>query len=292
MLAMTTQAWKGIVMGVLLIALSACTGTTEYVDSISIKEENPSGAIPREKVEATGNSDTIAVNRLAETGKAKGQKVSAVHIVRGGETYTMYDYLWRITEDIDVFWTDIWKKTYEYEPVVYVSFPEPGEQVPIKCGIGYSDDSTSLYCPEDDQLVISQAFAQEVLEGKIVTNPDPVLPYKTGDFSIAFYVAHEYAHSLQEESGLLAENMGKAVRNLELHADCFAGVWAKSVYNRGLLETGDLEEVMRTSHDGGDYSDDPALHHGTPEQRYAAFKTGYDSGASGSCDRYVQGEIE
>ena len=32
---------------------------------------------------------------------------------------------------------------------------------------------------------------------------------------------------------------------LELQADCFAGVWARSTYDRGILEPGDIEEGLR-----------------------------------------------
>ncbi|WP_158599111.1 neutral zinc metallopeptidase [Planococcus salinus] len=282
---MATKSWKGILMGLLLVILCACNGPAESVHSVAgIEETGKEQAVQQEE-----GRDTLTWIEPGGSGGAEQEQASAVVIAKGGSEYTMEEYLWKTVKDVDEFWTDVWIKTYQYEPFVFVSFPAPGEQVPIGCGLGYSNDGTSLYCSEDDQLVISQAFALDVWKGRLITNPDPPLPYEAGDFSIAFYVAHEYAHSLQQDLGMLEANAGNAVRNLELHADCMAGVWTKSVYERGLLETGDLEEVMRTTHDGGDYSDDPSLHHGTPQQRYDAFKTGYDEGMASSCGHYVEG---
>jgi len=74
---------------------------------------------------------------------------------------------------------------------------------------------------------------------------------------------------------------------VELHADCWSGVWASSAADRGILEPGDIEEAVQTTMDVGDYETGAPGHHGTPEQRSAAFLTGYESGEPAGCEGYL-----
>jgi predicted metalloprotease len=79
----------------------------------------------------------------------------------------------------------------------------------------------------------------------------------SGDFAWAYVIAHELGHHVQKQVGtsdevqrLRAERPEDAnalsVR-LELQADCYAGVWANSVYRQGDLEDGDVQEAMQAS---------------------------------------------
>jgi hypothetical protein len=82
----------------------------------------------------------------------------------------------------------------------------------------------------------------------------------------------------------------------ELQADCYAGVWAnraQAQYN--WLETGDVEEAMRTATAIGDdrlqkqargTAVPDSFTHGTSEQRVRWFRTGFDSGDVGRCDTF------
>lgn len=80
---------------------------------------------------------------------------------------------------------------------------------------------------------------------------------------------------------------------LELQADCFAGVWGKAVDKEGLLEPGDVEEALRTAQAIGDDRLQrmgtgrvvpDSFTHGTSAQRYSCFKRGFDSGNPGMCN--------
>ncbi len=131
-------------------------------------------------------------------------------------------------------------------------------------------------------------------EGQLRTNADPQGEQPAGDSSVAYIVAHEYAHSLQGELGLLPTvqdlTLKFPVYKTELHADCWAGVWANSAYHKAILEPGDIEEAARTTKDVGDYQVDHPKHHGTPQQRAEAFMAGYNAGDPRSCDPYLLGQ--
>ena len=86
---------------------------------------------------------------------------------------------------------------------------------------------------------------------------------------------------------------------LELQADCFAGVWGRSTYDRGILENGDLQEGLNAAAAVGDDRiqqqakgriDPETFTHGTSEQRAHWLQTGFDSGKLESCDTF-SGEI-
>ena len=82
----------------------------------------------------------------------------------------------------------------------------------------------------------------------------------------------------------------------ELMADCLAGVWARSTYERGLLETGDFEEGLAAAASVGDDRhqreatgtiDPETWTHGSSEQRTRWFATGFERGDATSCDTFA-----
>ena len=82
---------------------------------------------------------------------------------------------------------------------------------------------------------------------------------------------------------------------LELQADCLAGVWAHSTYERGLLESGDLEEGLAAAAAVGDDRiqakttgriDPETWTHGTSEQRAGWFLRGFERGEAAACDTF------
>ena len=100
-----------------------------------------------------------------------------------------------------------------------------------------------------------------------------------GDFSVAYIVAHEYGHEVQDELGLFDTNGGQLpTMAFELQADCYAGTWANSASQEGQLEDGDVQEALDAALAVGDFDTVNPSHHGTPEQREQAWKTGFDVG--------------
>ncbi|MEO6445191.1 MAG: neutral zinc metallopeptidase, partial [Gemmatimonadaceae bacterium] len=110
---------------------------------------------------------------------------------------------------------------------------------------GYGESATGpFYCPGDEKVYIDLAFFDELRQRFGAP----------GDFAQAYVLAHEIGHHVQNVSGTSEQvhrarlqNRGQAnalsVR-LELQADCFAGVWAASAAQRGLLHPGDAEEGL------------------------------------------------
>jgi predicted metalloprotease len=111
-----------------------------------------------------------------------------------------------------------------------------------------------------------------------------------GDFAMAFIVAHEWGHHIQNVLGLfrIQTRYPRLIsnRHIELMADCLAGVWAKAVYHQGLLEPGDVEEAVALAAELADRPTtsprDPSAHGGAIE-RTTWFKRGYDLGRTASC---------
>ena len=82
---------------------------------------------------------------------------------------------------------------------------------------------------------------------------------------------------------------------LELQADCLAGVWGRSTYDRGILESGDLQEGLDAAGSVGDDRiqsqaqgriDPESFTHGTSEQRAHWLQKGFDSGDLEACDTF------
>lgn len=151
-----------------------------------------------------------------------------------------------------------------------------------------------FYCPADEKAYLDTEFFA-TLSRQLGAR---------GDFAAAYVIAHEVAHHVQNELGILGQvnerrqAVGEAEANaltvrLELQADCLSGVWARSV--DGLLEPGDLEEALNAARMIGDdhlqtrAGRVPQPHtftHGTSEQRARWFATGFQSGDIRSCDTF------
>jgi uncharacterized protein len=82
---------------------------------------------------------------------------------------------------------------------------------------------------------------------------------------------------------------------LELQADCYAGLWAYSVFKEGDLEEGDVEEGLAAAESVGDdrlqkqagaQVNPESWTHGSSEQRMRWFQTGFKSGDPEQCDTF------
>ena len=119
-------------------------------------------------------------------------------------------------------------------------------------------------------------------------------------------IAHEVGHHVQRLLGVDREVIRReredpqranelSIRQ-ELQADCLAGVWAHSTYERGLLEEGDLEEGLAAASAVGDDRIQEAATgrvtpetwtHGSAQQRTRWFRAGFDSGDINRCDTFT-----
>jgi predicted metalloprotease len=129
----------------------------------------------------------------------------------------------------------------------------------------------------------------------------------TGDLAAQYIVAHEYGHHVQDVLGVSAEvsrlqqqqpdQANQYSVALELQADCFAGAWAKSADQRGLLEQGEVSEALnaaaavgddRIQQQAGQQVNPDSFTHGTSEQRVSWFRRGYDTGDPRRCTTFEE----
>ena len=197
--------------------------------------------------------------------------------------------------DTEEIWADIFENQVgrPYDPAQLVLFKGV---TPSPCG-NASGASGPFYCPGDEKVYLDTDFFT-TLERQMGAG---------GDFAAAYVVAHEVAHHVQNELGILsqankvraqssqAESNAISVR-IELQADCYSGVWARLAHAQfGSLERGDIAEAMNAAKKIGDDTLQrsagraPQPHtftHGTSEQRQRWFATGYDSGDVRQCDTF------
>jgi uncharacterized protein len=161
------------------------------------------------------------------------------------------------------------------------------------CG-GATSAVGPFYCPADGRVYLDLSFYEEMR--RALGAP--------GDFAWAYVIAHEMGHHVQRELGTSravsrqrSSHPGEAnalsVR-LELQADCYAGVWASTVFRQGDLERGDLVEAQNAAaavgddrlqrRAGGGVNPD-SFTHGTSEQRRRWFMTGF-RGGDPDCDTF------
>jgi uncharacterized protein len=196
-------------------------------------------------------------------------------------------FLTEVLTDLDGFWTRTLAAAGLPEPTVRYSWVPPGRRAFSRCGAA-ADDRSAFYCPADDTIYIGQVLAAELYEGIARGFPGERVGRAVGDFGVAYIVAHEYAHNLQDELGFLTRRRGASARPFELQADCLAGTWGASVYRAGRLQPGDVEEALGTALAVGDFEVGSPEHHGTPEQRRDAWLLGFDAGDPSVCRAFVR----
>ena len=212
----------------------------------------------------------------------------------GAQPETMEQFLTSVTKDVDSYWTKVFADSGMPEPTVNYEWIPAGQTAASACGdeSGTMGDEAAAYCPGEDTLYISQKFATDIYDGTL----DRSLPGSSqgygktvGDFAVAYIVAHEYAHQVQDELGLLQGDQRPPTVDIELQADCYAGTWAKSAYDQNRLEDGDVQEALDAALAVGDFDASNPSHHGTPEQRKDAWNSGFQSGDPSACGQYVTG---
>jgi len=205
------------------------------------------------------------------------------------EPGTIDDFMTGVLTNIDEYWTKTFAAADLPAPSVNFVSVVPGSRQPTACGEA-ADDSAAFYCPVDDTIYVAQQFAAALYEGVVSGLPGERAGFgrAAGDFAVAYVLAHEYAHNLQQELGVFDNAIGGSAKPFELNADCLSGTWAHSVFEQGLLEDGDIEEATNAALAVGDFDVANEQHHGTPVERRDALLTGYESGDPGQCNRYLE----
>jgi hypothetical protein len=184
------------------------------------------------------------------------------------------------------------KRGVRYTPTTLVFYSEADQS---GCGVAQSAMGP-FYCPTDRDIYLDTQFFNELATRF----------QAPGDFAMAYVIAHEVGHHVQDVLGRLdeahsaqarsSETQGNAIQvAVELQADCYAGVWAanaRTPEGQPVMEQGDFEEGMRAAEAIGDdtlqkqsqgYVVPDSFTHGTSAQRMSALRTGFQSGDPAAC---------
>jgi uncharacterized protein len=165
-------------------------------------------------------------------------------------------------------------------------------------GCGGADAATGpFYCPADEKVYIDLSFYDE-LKRRFGA---------PGEFAQAYVLAHEVGHHVQKLIGVeskvrqfQSQNPGSANAvsvQMELQADCLAGVWAHSTQQRGLLDPGDVQSALGAAAAVGDDHiqqmtrgrvQPETFTHGSSQQRMDWFNRGLSSGSISGCNTFAQ----
>jgi predicted metalloprotease len=211
---------------------------------------------------------------------------------------TTAEFVNSVTVDVQGFWADSFSaagKTYPETVLVLFSGS-------TQSGCGTASSSTGpFYCPGDQKVYLDTAFFDEL---------------KTrfgapGLFAEAYVIAHEFGHHVQDALGTMDDAAAQQQSDpskandisirLELQADCFAGVWAHSVWaqpdqsNVESITDADIKDALnaaaavgddRIQQQSGGTIDQDTWTHGSSAQRDQWFSTGFKQGTTASCDTF------
>ncbi len=186
---------------------------------------------------------------------------------------------------------DVWNKLFSEAGKTYVEPTLVLYRDATQSGCGSASASIGpFYCPADQKVYIDLAFFDE-LKNKYGA--------KGGDFAIAYVIAHEIGHHVQNLLGtsesvynqrqqLSEKESNRLSVALELQADFYAGVWAHHNEEMNhVLEPGDIEEAISAASAVGDdhlqkmargYVQPDGFTHGTSAQRIEWFTRGFKTG--------------
>jgi uncharacterized protein len=198
-----------------------------------------------------------------------------------------------VLDDVQATWEQLFRESGKtYRPAELVLFRDATDTA---CGYATSDVGP-FYCPLDETAYLDLAFFRELRDRFGAP----------GDFAQAYVIAHEIAHHVQHLLGIddrvrrlegqNPQDANELSIQQELQADCLAGVWGHTTYERRILEAGDLREGLGAAAAVGDdriqeqatgQIDPDTWTHGSSDQRTQWFQEGFDTGQPHACDTFA-----
>ncbi len=187
--------------------------------------------------------------------------------------------------------TDAWSSVFSqgnltYQEPTLVLFRDATQS---GCGVATSDIGPH-YCPLDETIYLDETFFNEL------TNR---FGAEGGDVAQAYVIAHEVGHHVQHLLGIMEQVQDRQSNELsiklELQADCFGGLWAYSIRDKGVFEPGEIREALDAAAAVGDDRIQKAVTgqvnpetwtHGSSDDRVAWFNRGFETGSVASCDTF------
>src|SRR5690554_5979521 len=202
----------------------------------------------------------------------------------------------KVLADTEDTWESLFQRAGHgpYRPPALVLFTDV---TPTACGTGQAAMGP-FYCPADRKVYLDLGFFKQL--SRDLNSP--------GDFAQAYVIAHEVAHHIQNQLGVMDQveqlrrradqrTANQLSVRVELQADCLAGVWAHHSHaQRNTLEAGDIEEGLNAASAIGDdrlqrksqgYVVPDSFTHGSSAQRVRWFTRGLRSGDTSQCDTFA-----
>ena len=209
------------------------------------------------------------------------------------------EFIKMITAENEETWTKIFAdNSMRFQPAKVVLFRT---QTQSGCGTAQSAMGP-FYCPADQSVYMDMSFFDELQQR---------FGAKVTEFTIAYVLAHEMGHHVQNLLGTLDKTdqlrrsgkysetqLNQVSVATELQADFYAGLWARYSNEREkFLEPGDLESAVEAAEAVGDdniqkrsqgYVNQESFTHGSSAQRKEWFMKGYNSGDIKQGDTFSQ----
>jgi len=227
----------------------------------------------------SGASPTDVINELNNIPIPKQQNIDPSEF-SGEDSYEVF------TSTVLGSVNDMWLSAFSqmnnvYTPPKLVLFRQLTESA---CGTASSEVGPH-YCPFDETIYLDETFFDELATR---------LGASSGDVAQAYVIAHEVGHHTQNLLGLITTDESNAQSiAVELQADCFAGLWASSIKNRGVFEVGEISEALSAVAAVGDDRiqknttgriNPETWTHGSSQDRLDSFTRGYDSRNLSACN--------
>jgi predicted metalloprotease len=195
-----------------------------------------------------------------------------------------------VLDDVQKTWTTLLPQSgAQYRHAKLVLFRDA---TPSACG--QAQEATGpFYCPGDEKVYIDLGFFDEL---------------KTrfgapGEFAQAYVIAHELGHHVQKILGIEQQarrleqggNANAVSVKIELQADCFAGIWAKTTEQRDIIDQSDIKQGLQAAAAVGDDRlqkmatgriSPETFTHGSSADRMKWFQKGLDGGTVASCNTF------
>ena len=199
---------------------------------------------------------------------------------KGEDSYEVFTK--KVLGSTNIVWDGIFAKnnlTYQHPKLVLFR-----DATRSGCGVATTQVGPH-FCPNDATIYLDETFFDE-LKTRFGAN--------TGDVAQAYVIAHEVGHNVQNQLGAFNSNSLSQSQSieLELQADCYAGVWAYAEAKNGVFENGEIDEALSAAAAVGDdhiqsvtegQVNPETWTHGSSVERVDAFKTGYTTGEPDKC---------
>jgi len=165
-------------------------------------------------------------------------------------------------------------------------------------GCGAAQSATGpFYCPMDEKVYIDLEFFRELRDRFGAP----------GEFAQAYVIAHEVGHHVQKLLGTERKTRALEQRNpdqanavsvnVELQADCYAGVWGNSTEQRNIIDNTDVRQGLAAAAAVGDdrlqrmatgHVSPESFTHGSSADRMRWFQRGLSSGQISACNTFAE----